>query len=248
MPTVSQVADSLGVSRDQLHYLIKVARQNGDLNPKKIGKRFLLTPTEVEYLHHTLQEKTKPWGAIMTLKIPGLKTEDAVRKLKEQFREVVWAAGAWGDMSVIALLEAVRFENMASVPFKVREQLPYVNDSRTYVLPSEQYTVKQARVKEKPRLSVILINLVKSSDQEKPTDRSISRVVLELGEIDDVRRYGAIFGPWDCFAEVRHKDSEELYEIVTQQIYGIRGVLDTTTILTMSKVRREGESALFLWG
>jgi DNA-binding Lrp family transcriptional regulator len=247
MRTVSQVASSFGISRDELHYLIKVAVKKGELKPQKLGNRFILTDEDVKKLRQVLNQRLKPWAAIMTLKVTGLKTKDAVDKLKDEFPEVVWAAGAWGDMSVIALLEAGKFENIASVPIKLRDHLDYVNDSRTYIIPSQHYHVKKPPLVEEARLAVVLINLAKPSDKEKPSDRSAVRVAEDLGDIISVRRYGIIFGPWDCFAEIRHRDSDELYEIVTQQIYGITGVLDTTTILTMSKIRREEETSPFLW-
>jgi DNA-binding Lrp family transcriptional regulator len=240
MPTVIEVADSFGVTRDRLHYLIKVAVKEGKLQPQKEGKRFILTDQDVLALQRVVKEKTKPWAAIMTLKVPGLQTEHAVDVLKDQFREVVWVAGAWGDMSVIALLESGKFENIASVPFKVRERMPYVNDTRTYIIPSEHYHVKDLQRRADERLAVILINLIKSSDQVKPLDRSVTRVVGELEDIPAVRRWGAIFGPWDCVAEVRFSDEKELTHIVTKEIFGITGVLDTTTILTMSEVIQEG--------
>lgn len=239
MPTVKEVAENLGITRDRLHYLIKVAMKEGKLQPQKVGKRFILTDQDVLELQRVVKEKTKPWAAIMTLKIPGLQTEHAVGLLKDQFREIVWVAGAWGDMSVIAFLEAGKFENIASVPFKVREHLPYVNDTRTYIIPSEHYHVKELPRKADERLAVILINLIKSSDQVKPLDRSVTRVVDELEDIPAVRRRGAIFGPWDCVAEVRYFNERELTHIVTKQIFDITGVLDTTTILTMSEVIRE---------
>jgi DNA-binding Lrp family transcriptional regulator len=239
MPTVTEVAENFGISRDRLHYLIKVSTNKGKLKPQKVGKRFLLTDEDVEELHSVLKQKTKPWAAIMTLKIPGIHAEHAVEEIKKQYREVVWVTGAWGDMSVIALLESGKFENIASVPFKLREHLDHVNDSRTYIIPSEHYHVKEAQRENKARLSLVLINLEKPSDKVNPLDRNVVRVVEDLGKIATVRRYGAVFGPWDCFAEVRHSNTDELYDIVTHDIYGIEGVLDTTTILTMSNVRRE---------
>jgi DNA-binding Lrp family transcriptional regulator len=242
MPTVTEVAENFGITRDRLHYFIKVATKKRKLKPQKEGNHYILTDEDVEELRSVLIAKTKPWAAIMTMKIPGLRTEHTVNELKNQFREVVWVAGAWGDMSVIALLESGKFENIAAVPFRLREQLHYVNDSRTYIIPSDHYHVKEPpQLENKGRLSVVLVNLVRTSDEEKPSDRSVIRVVEDLGEIDAVRRYGAIFGPWDCFVEVRHSNTDELYDIVMRQIYGIRGVLDTTTILTMSSVRQEGE-------
>jgi DNA-binding Lrp family transcriptional regulator len=172
----------------------------------------------------------------MLLKFPGLKPAVAVDELKKRFREVVWVAGAWGDASVIALLESANFENIASLPFKLREQLDYEFDSRTYIIPSALYHVKETPIVEDERLAVILINLAKDSN------RSDTRVLERLGDIEEVRRYGAILGPWDTFAEVRYQEEDELYSIAMEQIHDIRAVLDTTTILTMRNLRREGRA------
>jgi excisionase family DNA binding protein len=235
MKTVSQAAQDLGVTRDKLHYLIKKKL----IQPHREGKHFLLTDEDIQKVRRHLQVKTKPSAAIIRLRVTGPQVREAVDKLKNGFHEVVWVAGAWGNASIIAFLEAAKLENIASAPFRFRTHLDCSNDSTTYIIPSEHYHVKEILPVENERLAVVLIELAKDSNY------SVIPVMKGLSKIKEVRRYGAILGPWDAFAEVRYQDVEQdtdaLYSIVMEQIHEIKCVLNTTTILTMRNLRRERE-------
>jgi DNA-binding Lrp family transcriptional regulator len=226
MHTIGETAKALGVTRDQIHYLIKTKF----ITPHQEGKRFLLTDEDIVKIRDHVKEKTKPWGAIILMEVPGAKTKTAVHQLKDEFPQVVWAAGAWGDMSVIALLEAPRLESLALLPFDLRT-LGYITSLRTCLIPAEHYHVKET-LPENDRLAVVLINV------ENPP-RNAPRVVEDLGDIPEVKRYGALFGQWDVFAEVRYKDADDLYTIVMDKIGDFKTVTKTTTIQTMRRLRRE---------
>jgi DNA-binding Lrp family transcriptional regulator len=237
MTTVSQAAQTLGLSRDQLHYVIKKCQKQGLMEkPLKKGNRFLLSDEDIEKLGRELQEKIKPMGAILLVRVPGTRTAEAVNTLKERFPQVVWVAGAWGDSSVIALLEAPKFETIASIPFELEKTLDYVNDTRTCMIPSVHYYVKETSPAARDQLAVILINVAKSVEQ---SSRDTLRVVEDLHDIPEVKRYGAMLGQWDAFAEVRYQNADALPDIVLNKIYKIRGVYNTTSILTMRKFRHQ---------
>lgn len=233
MPTVSETAKELGMTRDQLHYLIRT----NFVEPHKEGKRFLLTDTDVEKIRHRLQEKTKLSAAIIQLQVTGNRTGAAVEELKARFPEVVWAAGAWGEASVIALLEAPKLEKIAAIPFDLG-RWDYVNHTKTSIIPPEYYHVKETPILANERLAVILINYFLTS-AEKRSGRTNRRVLEDLGEIPEVKRWGTLLGQWDAFAEVRYADADRLYSIVMEEISEFEGVANTTTILTMRKLRRE---------
>jgi DNA-binding Lrp family transcriptional regulator len=221
MHTIAEASKLLGATRDQIHYLIKTEF----VKPHREGKRFLLSDEDIVKIHDHLQEKNKPWGAIIMMEVPGAQTKTAVHQLKDQIPQVVWSAGAWGDSSVVVFLEAPRLESLTSIPFDVGSKLGYINYMRTCLIPADLYRVKETPP-ENDRLAVVLINV------ENPP-RNVPRVVEDLGDIPEVKRYGAIFGQWDVFAEIRYKDADDLYvfKVVTK----------TTTILTMRRLRREKE-------
>lgn len=226
MHTIAETAKALGVTRDQIHYLIKTKF----VEPYQEGKRYLLTDEDIVKIRDHVKEKTKPWGAIMLMEVPGAQTKTAVHALKDHIPQVVWVAGAWGDASVVVLLEAPRLESLTSIPFEVGK-LGYINYLRTCLIPAEHYHIKAAPP-ENERLAVVLINV------ENPP-RNAPRVVEDLGDIPEVKRYGALFGQWDVFAEVRYKDADDLYTIVMDTISDFKAVTKTTTIQTMRRLRRE---------
>jgi DNA-binding Lrp family transcriptional regulator len=226
MPTIGETAKVLGVSRDQIHYLIKTKF----IQPEQAGKGYLLSDEEVAKIRDRVKEKTKPWGAIMLMEVPGDQTSTAVNALKDNIPQVVWSAGAWGDSCVVIFIEAPRVESLTSIPFAVGQIVNIIN-MRTLLIPAEHYHVKETPA-ENERLAIVLINV------ENPS-RNVRRVVEDLGDIPEVKRYGAIFGQWDCFAEVRFQDADDLYVIVMEKIWGFKPVTKTTTIQTMRRVRRE---------
>jgi DNA-binding Lrp family transcriptional regulator len=231
MPTIAEAVKQLGLTRDQLHYLIK----KKFVEPQKEGKRFVLSDEDIEKVRRLWQERIKPVAALILLQIAGTRTEEAVYDLKDRCPEIVWVAGAWGESSVIALLEAPKFDTIALAPFDLRN-LDYITDTRTYIIPPEHYHVKETTREtpaENERLAVILVNLVNNSN------RNLTRGVEDLGDIQEVRRYGAIFGPWDAFAEVRYEDADALQSIVLDRVYKTGNVLRTNSILTMRRLRRE---------
>ena len=230
MHTIAETAKVLGVSRDQIHYLIKAKF----IEPHQEGKGYLLSDEEVAKIRDRVKEKTKPWGAIILMEVPGAQTKSAVHTLKDKIPQVIWSAGAWGDASVVVFLEAPRFESLTSIPFEVGKQLGYISYLRTLLIPADHYHVKETPVIKDERLAVVLINV------ENPP-RNVRRVVEDLGDIPEVKRYGAIFGQWDVFAEVRYKDADDLYVIVMDKISDFKVVTKTTTILTMRRLRREEE-------
>jgi DNA-binding Lrp family transcriptional regulator len=204
MHTIAETAKALGVTRDQIHYLIKTKF----ITPHQEGKRFLLTDEDIVKIRDHVKEKTKPWGAIMLMEV----------------------AGGWGDASVVAFLEAPRLESLTVLPFDLRT-LGYVTSLRTSLIPAEHYHVKET-LPENDRLAVVLINVENSP-------RNAPRVAEDLGDIPEVKRYGALFGQWDVFAEVRYKDADDLYTIVMDKIGDFKTVTKTTTIQTMRRLRRE---------
>jgi DNA-binding Lrp family transcriptional regulator len=226
MPTIGDTAKVLGVSRDQIHYLIKTKF----IQPQQAGKGYLLSDEEVEKIRNRVREKTKPWGAIILMEVHGNHTGTAVHALKDQIPQVVWSAGAWGEFSVVLFLEAPRIESLTSIPFDLGKH-SYINFMRTLLIPADHYHVKETPA-ENERLAVVLINV------ENPP-RNVRRVVEDLGDIPEVKRYGAIFGQWDCFAEVRFQDADDLFAIVMEQIWGLKPVTKTLTIQTMRRLRRE---------
>jgi DNA-binding Lrp family transcriptional regulator len=225
--TIAETAKALGVTRDQIHYLIKTKF----VTPHQEGKRFLLSNEDVVKIRDHVKEKTKPWGAIILMEVPGAQTKTAVHALKDQIPQVVWSAGAWGDSSVVVFLEAPRLESLTSIPFEVGKQLGNITYLRTCLIPADHYHVKETPLGNE-RLAVVLINV------ENPP-RNAPRVVEDLGDIPEVRRYGALFGQWDVFAEVRYKDADDLYTIVMDTISDFKAVTKTTTIQTMRRLRRE---------
>jgi DNA-binding Lrp family transcriptional regulator len=226
MRTIGDTAKVLGVSRDQIHYLIKTKF----IQPHQEGKGYLLSDEEVEKIRNRVKEKTKPWGAIILMEVHGNHTGTAVHALKDKIPQVVWSAGAWGESSVVVFLEAPRIESLTSIPFDLGKQ-GYINYMRTLLIPADHYYVKDT-LAENDRLAIVLINV------ENPP-RNVRRVVEDLGDIPEVKRYGAIFGQWDCFAEVRYKDADDLFVIVMEKIWGFKTVTKTTTIQTMRALRRE---------
>jgi hypothetical protein len=161
-------------------------------------------------------------GAIVLLQVRGTQIKEAVDTLKDQFPEIVWVAGAWGDVSMIAFLEAPRFEDIASLPFALGN-LVYVGNTKTCIIPSTYYHVKEEKPSKDDRLAVTLLNLVENAAHYAPS------VMLSLGRIPEVKRYGAVFGQWDAFAEVRYKDEDALQSIVMEGIHAIPDVLNTTS-------------------
>jgi hypothetical protein len=103
---------------------------------------------------------------------------------------------------------------------------------RTCIIPSKYYHVKGTPSQD-DRLAVVLLNI------ENPP-RNVHRVLKTLNSISEVKRYGAIFGQWDRFAEVRYKEADDLYPIVNR-IGKSNYVLKTTSILTVHNVRQEGK-------
>jgi DNA-binding Lrp family transcriptional regulator/DNA-binding transcriptional MerR regulator len=234
MYTIAEAMKQLGITKDQLHYKIK----RGVIQPQREGKRFFLSDEDIEMVRQSYQRKTKPSAAIIQLQVAGKETENAVDTLHKHFPQVVWAAGAWGDCSVIALLEAPKLELIASVPLDLGKY-DYVRNTKTSIIPSSQYHVKETPpiAKENERLAVVLINAEKSP-------RKAPRVVEDLSDIPEVRTWGTMLGQWAAFAEIRYEDADRLYAIVMDTIYEIDGIVNTTTILTMRKLRREGTSSI----
>jgi DNA-binding Lrp family transcriptional regulator len=142
MVTVSEAAVELGVSRDQVHYLIKKLREQGTLKPHKEGNRFRLSDEDMVILRAQLREKIKPIGALILAQTRGTRTKEAVDQIYKSCRQVVWCAGAWGEASLIAFLEVAKFEDMGSILFAI-QALGYVTYTRTYLILPEHYYVKQ---------------------------------------------------------------------------------------------------------
>jgi DNA-binding Lrp family transcriptional regulator len=232
MPTIAEAIRQLGITKDQLHYQIK----KKVIQPQRKGKLYMLTEEEIEKLRQREQKKATRSAAIIQLQIAGKETRTAVETLHRHFPQVVWVAGAWGDCSVIALLEAPRLELIAQVPLDLGK-FEYVRNTKTSIIPASQYHVKDTPpISEgKERLAVILINAEKSP-------RKAPRVVEDLGDIPEVKRWGTMLGQWDAFAEIRYEDADRLFTIVMEKINEIDNVVNTTTVLTMSRLRREGFS------
>lgn len=229
MTTISVAARNLGVTRDHLHYLIKKKEL---VTPTMQNKRYLLSDDEIATLQTHIQSTTSLLGALMLVYIRGADTQATVDQLVDRFQEVVWSAGTWGEMGVIAMLEATKFESITSIPFRIQD-LRQITNTRTYLVPHEHYHVKETpSIEGTERIALVLLNMERAPELA-------TFVMNRLGDIDQVRRYGNMFGPWDGFAEVRYKEEEDLQSIVLDQIHGITGVEYTTTILTMTNVRKE---------
>jgi DNA-binding Lrp family transcriptional regulator len=229
MVTVSEAAVELGVSRDQVHYLIKKLREEGTLKPHKEGNRFMLSDEDMAILRAQLREKIKLIGALILAQIRGTRTKEAVEQIYKSCRQVVWCAGAWGEASLIAFLEVAKFEDMGPILFAI-QALGYVTYTRTYLILPEHYHVKQTPG-DCHRLAFVLLNVENAS--------LIHYVLDKLGEIPQVKRYGAILGQWDVFAEVRFQNADDLYTIVMEEIHQITGVLNTTSIIAISDLTQE---------
>jgi DNA-binding Lrp family transcriptional regulator len=229
MVTVSEAAVELGVSRDQVHYLIKKLREQGTLKPHKEGNRFRLSDGDMAILRAQLREKIKPIGALILAQIRGTRTKEAVDQIYQSCRQVVWCAGAWGEASLIAFLEVAKFEDMGPALFAI--QAPgHVTHTKTYLILPEHYHVKPTP-QDCHRIAFVLLNGENAS--------LIPYILDKLGEIPQVKRYGAILGPWDVFAEVRFQNADDLYSIVMEKIHQITGVVGTNSIITMADLIQE---------
>lgn len=228
MTTISVAAHDLGVTRDQLWYIIK--KRKAPVTPTMVNKRYLLSNDDIETLRTHIRTTTSTMGALLEVYIRGSEIRSTVDELANRFPEVVWSAGVWGEMSVIAFLEATKFENISSIPFRLQD-LRHIANTRTYVIPHEHYHIKPTpEIQGTERIAIILLNLERAPELA-------TFVMNRLGDIPEVRRYGNIFGPWDGLAEVRYEHEDDLQRIVLEEIHNITGVENTTSILTMTNMR-----------
>jgi len=226
MPTISEVAKELGVSRDQLHYLI---RKKQLINPSQQGNRYILSNQDVEILRGQLRKQTTLTGALVMAQVRGAYLKEAVDRTYEQTQEMVWCAGAWGEHSLIAFLELPKFDKIGDILLDI-QRLGYVNYTQTYLVSPGNYHVKNEIPQDCERLALVLLNV------EDALFR-VHHVINEFENMPNIIRYGAILGPWDIFAEVRYKDVDHLFSIVMERVHRITDVTNTTSILTMPKGR-----------
>jgi DNA-binding Lrp family transcriptional regulator len=234
MPTISEVARELGVSREQLHYLIG---KKQIIRPSRQGNRYTLSDQDVEILRGHVRKQTVLTGALVMAQVRGVQLKEAVDEIYEQTREMVWCAGAWGEHSLIAFLELPKFDNIGDIIYNI-QRLGYINYTQTYLVSPGEYHVKDMIPQDCERLALVLLKVVDALYRAR-------HVISELTKMPNIIRYGALLGPWDIFAEVRYKDVDHLFSIVMEEVYRIKDVTDTTSILTMPKgrgLRREKDT------
>jgi DNA-binding Lrp family transcriptional regulator len=194
MPTISEAAKELGISRDQLHYVIRKEK----VKPSRQGNRYILSVQEVGTLRRHLRKQTPLTGALVMAQVRGARLKEAVDRIYEQTREMVWCAGAWGEHSLIAFLELPKFDKIGNILFDI-QSLGHVNYTQTYLVSPGEYHVKDNIPPDCERLALVLLKV-----EDAPN--IVRHVISELEHMPNIIRYGAILGPWDVFAEVRYKD------------------------------------------
>ncbi len=61
-------------------------------------------------------------------------------------------------------------------------------------------------------------------------EENVLKEVLSLTVTEEAHK---VFGPYDIVAEVRGRDMETLVEVITEKVRGIKGIIDTQSILVI---------------